>query len=322
VAGAESALKEAGTESVSSWSASRAKGSVKAGEPLPELVPSLPGAFRATLSFGAAYDTNVLLSPDGSIVNLKASDVASPKLAVAAQGGYAKNGFHGGDLETSAGVAADYHTNANARAYDNLGLSAGADYGRGGPRLGDRFNLNLLDGNFFSWDNVLALHGTLANGFGGETDLELPLRYQKFAVHSGDDPAYDRTGPAVGARVTRRQRWGAHLLSGGLAFDRLFARGDNYKSYLFSVPLTWQWREFPIWNISSLASFTPSLVRYPDSAQGRDDTNVLFSFGLSRPFLDRLQGVLEYGLLRNISNVPGAQYTNQTVSLRVIYAML
>jgi tetratricopeptide (TPR) repeat protein len=325
-------LRAAKEEEVSAWSASRALADgLGTGAPLPEIVPGYPGGFDGSLWAGTAYDSNVLLASNDSLATISRSDVASPKFTVGGNAVYTKKGYRGGNLVALGGANFDAHTATNAQRLNSLGTNVGAEWARPASTsdgivhsFGDDFGLNFLNNDgfsFYSWQDTLRWRGILQQGYGVETEFSAPVRYQKYASPAAQSPDDERTGVAVGAEVAQRRQYRDRTGSIGLAAERAFTRGKNYRSWTFNLPIGWRDPSLPFWGLGLRANLVPSIVRYPSSTNSRHDFNVTGTLSLTKPVRERTTAALNYIYVTNPSNLTAATYQKHTIGLQVIYAI-
>ena len=327
VKNAKVALQQAATESVVQASANDAIGKIRAGKPLPQVQINNPGTWKGSFAVQGGYDSNVLLFPTSVQATSVGTGSASPYLVPALQAGYRRDS---GEklLETNAVAAFTYMTKSTAQAFDNLYSSASVDWGDS-PGLaksvltsfGDEAGLAYLNNNgfrFYDWSNTVRGRAIFWRTLSSQTELELPVVYQKFAVDIGDDPANDRSGVGVGPTLTHRHFFGANLVSAGFQYQKFFAKGVNYRANTFTLPVTY-FRRNLLWGLNGTAGTEGSLINYTESTFGRRDKFMKFSVGLSQHFSGSWAMALDYSYRKNFSNIDAAQYDKHMVGLTVSY---
>jgi hypothetical protein len=181
--------------------------------------------------------------------------------------------------------------------------------------LGNQLDLVLLNSDglaFFDAVETLKPRYQFRHSASSSTDVDLGVRYQVFAEPSDSD--YDRTGPGVRPRVVHRRRIGPLLASLGLAYDRQFAAGSEYRASSIQVPVSVTvprlWKSLGLVVSAEVAS-----TDYFDSAAGRSDVLIQGNAGFRLPWLSRSLIGLDIGMRSNSSSVEAATYTKQQVQL-------
>ena len=325
---ARKSLEEASSDAAVGSSARQALEELKPGRSLPELRLSPPARWNADMTVATGYDTNVLLFSDTTLASITGTGTASPFFLLAPRVSHSGDAL-GGRLDSDASVTFLDETGSSASAFNNLSVSAGSRLARPDKSFGlfhsylgrlDYSMLNLSGLEFFHWSALAGWRGVAQHRKGSETYFELPLRYQKFHTAAGDDPANDRTGPALAPTIGHRHQFGELDVDIALQFEKLFSRGANFHSTAFRVPLS---LTHPLpWDLTGTLGLEVARIRYPDSSAKRADTSVQGSLVLSRRLFDRLNGILSYSYTKNSSNTDTAAYTKNSVALLVTYALL
>jgi hypothetical protein len=143
--------------------------------------------------------------------------------------------------------------------------------------------------------------------------------YHAYPAVTAGDPADDRAGASVGLNVAHRHKWRVFTFSEGLNYTYVAASGDNFKMHSLLLALSASVETFN--EINSTLSLTPAYSVYPVNSLGRKDKAFDLNWDWSRkiPGGLPLTGVLSFGVLRNLSNVTTAQYSNDSITLKVTY---
>ncbi len=320
---AERALLAAAEQPVSASSSRRALWALRNSETIEEPVPSYPGKGAFRLSLNSGYDSNVLIRSDAAVAATTATGAASPRFLLTALGSYAKNGIGGGTLTTSGGLAYDFHSVRAVRVFDSLSVRAQAGLAGRIHRVSNAISATYLNRSglgFYSWTDTLRWSGRVQLGYGSTLALEVPIQYQKFTVQTGDLAINDRSGPVFGAGAIYLFERETDSWSAGVRVERQLSSGDNFKATSGFLPLKWTRSDLP-WDLEAAIGFTPGRILYTLATNGRNDTSLEGSASLGRSFRERLRGSLEYGLVRNLSNVVAATYLKHFIGIKVIYAL-
>lgn len=318
----ERALKESDVSDV----VKEALAQVKPRVPLPPIRFAKPSNWKASLTIIGGYDTNVLLISDSAIATILRSDTASPNGTVVGQVVHTKE-LSSGQLQSRGSAGANLNTAAAAKTYNTIFSSLGLDWGNGEEEfksfdqsMGDAFDINWLNSSgykFFSWTDTLKWKGAFHHGSSADTEIEMPVYYTKSALDASDDPANDRSGLGIRPGLLYRRYFGFGVVSLGARFEKLFAKGTNYKSTTYAFPFTWS-RSLFLGFFGTLG-LEGARVKYPESSTLREDSYMKASGSLARRVSKKLVGSLDYGFTRNISNVETARYNKHSFSFMVNY---
>ncbi len=322
---ARATLLEAGQIVQVSESAGAALAVLKSGVALPSLKLAKPSLWKTNLGVGMGYDSNVLLNSDAVMATIKRSDTASPVLNVTGQVSNERPLHQGVFASRLVGGINGYSASA-AQKYNALFASLGFDWAREPEadrvsfKLGNGFDINWLNSSgykFFSWTDTIKPRVIYPHSKGGETEIELPIYYQRFTLDPGDLAANNRSGPGGRVGISHRRAFGSGLLSSGLRFERHFAQGANYRANTYAVPLSWS--QPLVWGLAGSLVFEGAQVSYSESAPSRTDRSARFSLSLGRRFAQSVFGAIDVAAMRNTSTVMTARYTKLTAMLRVSY---
>jgi tetratricopeptide (TPR) repeat protein len=297
------------------------------GAPLPPLKLTRPGHWRGSVSLSSGYDTNVLLSSDTAVA--EATGAASPSATTSVQAAHYKD--HSERALLANGLASfTYHSDESARLYNSGYVAAGAEWAEGedsrdriGWAIGNELDVTFLNFNgfrFYNWNEGITPKLVIRHSPLHETELELPVRYQRFTVEDGSDLADDRTGFGVRPLVTYRRSVGPNLMTAGFQFEKHLARGTNYRANAFSVPLSWSQRQlfFGLWGLFELDL---SHTRYYAADDDRTDRFAKAAVTLGRPLGGRWSGNLTYAFRRNLSSIGTYRYSKHLIALSVSHEL-
>jgi tetratricopeptide (TPR) repeat protein len=325
VAGARKSLESATLDDRVAPSARAAIEGLAAGQPLPPLRLGGEGAWRLLASVGSGYDTNVLLVSDSNLATAETTGTNTGFVTPALQLQYSKPG-ESRDFTFAGAASFTHQLKEEARTYNGLSSSLSADWAGGDDSdhpvtgFGDSLEVSYLNTNgflFYNWTNSLRWRAALRHGPAAETELELPLRYQRFLVEDGDDLADDRTGFGVRPAVTHRRYFAPGYLTAQLIFEKHLAKGTNYRANGFTLPLSWtQRRLLGLWTVLEVEA---GYVRYYASANDRTDKLGRASLTFTRRLARRIVATLDYTFRRSISTVDSAQYGKHALGLTVYY---
>ncbi len=318
----ERALKESDVSEV----VKEALANLKPNVALPPIRFAKRGNWKGSLTLIGGYDTNVLLTSDSAIASISRSDTASPFGTFVGQIAHTKS-LASGQLQSRGSAGANMNTAVAAKTYNTIFSSLGFDWGNGEEEfksfdqaLGETFDINWLNSSgykFFSWTNTLKWRGALHHGASSDTEIEIPGFYTKSALDSTDDPANDRSGLGLRPSLLHRRYFAFGVITISARFEKLFAKGANYKSSTISVPFTWSRNVFL--GLFGTLGLEGAQVKYPESSTLRSDRYLKASASLGRRVSKKIVGSLDYGYTRNISNVETARYNKHSLSLMVNY---
>lgn len=301
-----------------------ALGELKAGNALPVFALESQSHWDASAAFLSGYDSNVLLFSDSTLSAQTASGAASPTLSALVQVQNARS------FADWSWIASFTHYQAEeARQFNNFATSLNSEWGKENEEfavfdgsLGNQFDLAFMNTNgfqFFNWTETLRWRGTLRHSLRAETEVALPLSYQKFLVEAGDDPFDDRTGWSVAPALVHSRTFGASRFSAGIRLEAQLPKGDNYRSFSFAMPMNFSRTFGGSWGAAF--SLEPQFANYVRSATARRDRGLKTGVALSRTFGDAISASLDYSFRRNISNVELATYSRHSLMLMVNYAL-
>ncbi|MCM0605414.1 MAG: hypothetical protein KA715_04940 [Xanthomonadaceae bacterium] len=313
---ARDALKIAAQYSQVKDSAHRALELMKEKQPLPELFLSENARWNKSVAVSVGYDTNVMMAPNTTLANLTASDIASPNAMVMGKIGFVKPKFTR-EIEASLLGAFQYQTNPAAYQFTSIYGALSGEYRENGdefsnfywgiPVKADAALLNTSGFQVFNWN------ASFNPRFGHRMDalsrieLEPFAAYRWFLLASGSDTANDRTGFAFGAAATYRSFLGAWEYAVGVKFDRQFARGGNFSSYSYMIPISFV-SPTVFWSSKLAIKSDVGVIDYPLASYTRRDFVINPQVALFRKFGQKWTGTFTVGSLINSSSLSSADY--------------
>ncbi len=319
----ETLLKKAMADDRVRDSARAALDAVRNGQEPPPLRLIYPGQFSFGTSLMAGYDSNVQLIAINTLDSISRSDTASYVVIPSVRAGYKKD-FYNGLMDASTNFTYSYYTNSETSKFNSVLGALQArwipDYGRKPFVWGVNTKVNLIflntDGyKFYNWNQGFGLEAEWTHSANSKTTFEIPLRLQRFD-DVGDSNNF-RTGVAVGAKGSHRFRLKASQMSAGLEVERVWTRGGNYKSYQYTVPVSWARGLGRNW-IGS-ASLRAGQVFYIESATNRRDTSLNPTLAVNKIFTSAFTTSISYSYTRNISSVDSASYQKHNAFLAANY---
>lgn len=313
---AKDALKIASQYELVKESSARALTLLKPNEKLPDLYLSETAKWTKGISVSIGYDTNVMMAPNTTLANLTASDIASPNATAMARVGVVKPKFTR-ELEASLLGAFTYQTNPAAYQFTSIYGALMAEYRENGdefsryywglPIKGDIALLNTSGFQIFNWNATLNPRmGYRLSGI-SRIEFEPFAAYRYFTLATGFDTSNDRTGLAFGALATYRSFFGAWEYSIGLKFDRQFARGNNFSSHSYLIPIMIT-SPIVFWSGRVAFKSDQGMNDFPLSSYVRRDFVVSPQFLFFRKFGQNWTGTATLGALFNFSNTAFADY--------------
>jgi len=335
---ARQALAQAQQDPAVTAAARKALQSLRPGQGLPPLeladtdsTSSRPltlrtSAWQLALQAGGGYDSNVLLYSDSSLAGVSASNYASPFASLSARATHlAAIGW--GKLTSRAVSRYTYETNTSAQTYNTLQSAASSDWqgDRGAgrrwiPRLGvqgDHTLLNTSGLQLYTWAATLNPGVTRTLGATSELELLAPVYFRHYRLETDADVDNERSGAGARPSLLFRKAWSDIAITLGVEYERIFAKGINFRSTTWRAPL-----------VLSLPTFLKTRpyfgaeganIRYPESTSAREDRYLRLSLGTSIRFSARLEGTLDYSAVRNSSTDGSATYSKHTVSWMMNY---
>ncbi len=280
---------------------------------------------KITASLKSGYTSNVLTLPDIATTEKPGSAMLSPAMQL----GYTHDAL-GGNLAWSGIGMYTENFAQQATPYNSLYFMAGADWTTKADPDKDRIQWALGNSADISFLNQTGtspyvVEDTLTPGLtqflGKDHSIlyQLPVAYHAYPSVTADTPADDRVGPSVGVNVAHRHKYWAVNFSEGVTYSYVAASGDNFKEHSILATLSASVDTF--WQLNSALSFIPTYSVYPVSDSARRDENFDVNWDWSRKFPGKLPmtGVVSFGLMRNLSNVTTAQYSNDTITLKLTY---
>ncbi len=322
---ARATLVEATGDSLIAESATLALLELKPRVALAPLQLSKSSVWHASVGLAAGYDSNVLLSSDAVMATITRSDTASPVLSVTGQFSNEKS-LKNGSLETRIAGGINGYSAAISQKYNTIFSSLGLDWVRNPEegkvfyRIGNGFDINWLNSSgykFFSWSDTLRPRVIFRHSQGVESEVEVPVYYQRFSFDSAELAENNRSGPGVRVGFNHRRAIGSGVFAPGLRFEKHFASGANYRANTYALPIDWSQDLF--WGIGAGLGLEAAQVSYVAASPSRTDRSVRGSVALGRQFFQRVTGGLDYGVMRNSSTLPEARYTKHTIMLRMSY---
>lgn len=313
---AKDALKIASRYDEVKDSVSRAMEKMKERERLPELFLSERATWSKQIAISTGYDTNVMMAPNATLANLTASDIASPNAMVMGKVGFVKPKFTR-EIEASLLGAFQYQTNPAAYQFTSIYGAISGEYRENGdefsqfywavPLKADAALLNTSGFQLFNWNGgVTPRFGYKLTGL-SRLEFEPFAAYRWFLLASGSDSANDRTGLAFGATLTYKTFLGAWEFSAGAKFDRQFARGNNFSSFSYMIPISFV-SPTVFWNSKLAIKADVGMNDYPLASYTRRDFVINPQVSMFRKFGQKWTGTLTLGSIINSSSLTSADY--------------
>jgi hypothetical protein len=183
-----------------------------------------------------------------------------------------------------------------------------------------RFDLTYLNSSgiqFYSWTGTLGWKSLSKSESGSACEWSFHVNYQKYRFDDGDEVADDRTGPSLipKLRLISDGDWGLWIWA--LKGEAHFSRGQNYRSYSPGTELSLSGS----WGPRTFAQATADVVYtlYSQSSTSRKDWTVRSSAGMGWKWTPQWVVGLEYGFLKNFSNVESGAYSKHTGMVSLTY---
>lgn len=294
---------------------------IQAGKPVPAL-PEFRGpkewSFNASLKMG--YDDNVMQFSESSLATASQTNTASvgalPDFTARLKQQRSK-----GELNAMFNLNAQIYENKKVKSNESVNLTQTTGFNFKDPgfwglnhSVSNTLSTSFVDGNnlkqqsiqnTLKWVGVQRVSEVQALNYG--TDL----RYQYYFDQSGED---NRSGFAVKPNLTLSDKTNYFSYTAGIAYEHLFAQGQNYQSDTLTVPLSLQ-KE--IQGYMTSAGLTYSYINYPRSNNSRSDGNITLNAGVQKELAKNTMGSLDYGYTHNSSTLIDAKYNRHTIDAKV-----
>ncbi len=272
------------------------------------------------------YDTNVLLVSAETLSALISSNTSSPNFKVSSHGEY-HHEYYAHTVDVMADAAYSFYTVDAALPYNSLNGNLNFKWAPFQPErpltwgLKNTTSISYMNTYssgpvFYTWNDTLTYEGVYAFSGDSKIRFEIPVRFQRFNPPADADN--EQTGIALGFKANQNNMIWGELFTGGLEFERAWAQGTNFKSYMVALPLSWI-KGLPLWQLTSILGFRTAGTFYTESNTGRRDIVLNPTLVLGKGFKNKLGLNLSYGFTRSYSNVSTASYEKHTLMIGVDY---